>query len=252
MVAFALFTAIINYTWLLPDTITVSRSCEKANDGHIVVCQWYNDTIPYCSRCIEWLVNPQKAGARLCRSKVEKYQKHSHVCNSRGSSWWSGKIQAWVGPCFARVTFWSDSPPLCHLIPLEGTQNEVERGKSGREKKSLKGGVRKRKSTTDAEIKRERVGEEDWSILMRNNKWPPWPSSLSPSLSTSLTFEFGNWFTVAAVDGGILKMVTPHLINIATCTENMSPWSPAKWISTMLFTNQYWRCTGEVIKVSCG
>lgn len=96
----------------------------------------------------------------------------------------------------------------------------------------------KKESTRDAEIKWERKREEDSSILMRNNKWPPWPSFPSPSLSTSLTFGSGNWFTVAAVDGGILKMVPPHLINMATCTENMLPWPPLKAFFTMLFTNQ--------------
>lgn len=112
-----------------------------------------------------------------------------------------------------------------------------ERGES-RRIKAWKSAQERKESGRDSEIKWGREGEEDWSILMRNNKWPPWPSSPSPSFSTSLTFGFGNWFTVAAVDGGILKMVTPHLINIATCTENMLPWPPAKEIFTMLFTNQ--------------
>lgn len=44
-------------------------------------------------------------------------------------------------------------------------------------------------------------------------------------------------------------MVTLHLINIATCTENMLPWPLAKGIFTMLFTNQYWICAGGVIRV---
>lgn len=58
---------------------------------------------------------------------------------------------------------------------------------------------------------------------MRNNKWPPWPPPPRPSLFTMLTFGFWNWFTVAAVESGISKMVTPHLINKAACTENIFP-----------------------------
>lgn len=42
-------------------------------------------------------------------------------------------------------------------------------------------------------------------------------------------------------------METPYLVNIATCTEDMFPRPPTKGISTMLFINQYWRCTGGVL-----
>lgn len=116
--------------------------------------------------------------------------------------------------------------------------------------KSLKDSLRKRKKAP--RMLRQRGGRENWSILMRNNKWPPWPSPPAPSPSTLLTFGFGNWFTVAAVDGGILKIVTPHLINIATCTENMLPWLPAKGSFTVLFTNQCCECACGMIRASCG
>lgn len=132
MAAFVRFMAIINYARLFSDTSTVSSWAVK--------------------RQIVDTVAPWKAGPLLWRSKGGKSPKHTLAYVTKGGAGcWSGKIQAWVGPCFTGVTFWSDSPPLCHLIPLEGDQNEMERetGKSGRKKAEKR------------DLKKERTGDKE-------------------------------------------------------------------------------------------
>lgn len=76
-------------------------------------------------------------------------------------------------------------------IPWRGPkmwQRESGWGKGGgRGIKAWKRAEEKKKGARDAEIQQERKGEEDWSILMRNNKWPPWPSSAPPTPSLYIT-----------------------------------------------------------------
>lgn len=77
-----------------------------------------------------------------------------------------------MGPCFTVVTFQSDSPPLRHLIPLEGAQNEVEIEREKWEEKKLERERKKdkKKSARDAVIKRAREREGGRGGLIHSNE----------------------------------------------------------------------------------
>lgn len=164
MVAFDCFMAAINYTWLSSDIYTVSSWDVQrqvahplwfASDVMILLLMLIGASIVCWNNSYSWKVMSLTLEVK-CKKKS---QKHTHVYNWRGGvGWrWSGKIQAWVGPCFTGVTFWSDRPPRRHLIPLEGTQNEG--GNRGRKKRVQK---KEKECETEKERGRESESETEW------------------------------------------------------------------------------------------